>query len=116
MLISIESLKTQGGFSDKPVKRTITWRQSDEEFTGDVYVRPLSYASAVADLRSINDDLDPVASRIASSITDEQGKPIFTVQDITGEADPDRGALNGSLTIALLNVIAEVNGLGKQQS
>ncbi|PRW05730.1 hypothetical protein CSB88_6291 [Pseudomonas aeruginosa] len=47
---------------------------------------------------------------------DEEGKPVFTPADITGEADPSRGALDGNLTIALLTVIAEVNNLGKTTS
>ena len=38
---------------------------------------------------------------------------MFTPGDITGEADPERGALDGNLTMALLAVIAEVNSLGK---
>ena len=41
---------------------------------------------------------------------------MFTPDDITGDADPDRGPLDGNLTMALLQVIAEVNGLGKTES
>ena len=36
-------------------------------------------------------------------------------QELTGEADPERGALDGNLTMALLAVIAEVNSLGKTE-
>ncbi|MNE45132.1 hypothetical protein D3C80_1394040 [compost metagenome] len=57
--------------------------------------------------------VDGVAGRIAASICDEDGKPVFTPGDITGEADPERGALDGNLTVALLSAIAEVNSLGK---
>ncbi|RZA49476.1 phage tail protein, partial [Enterobacter hormaechei] len=38
---------------------------------------------------------DGVAGRIASSICDVEGHPVFTVADVTGEADPERGALDG---------------------
>lgn len=60
--------------------------------------------------------VDGVAGRIAASICDEEGKPVFTPADITGEADPDRGSLDGALTIALLVAIKEVNDLGKTTS
>ncbi|MCY1358808.1 Phage tail assembly chaperone, TAC [compost metagenome] len=57
-----------------------------------------------------------MAGRIAACICDQEGKPVFTPADITGEADPERGPLDGNLTMALLGVIGEVNGLGKTQS
>ena len=113
MQLSIESLKEVGAFTGAPVEREITWNQGEQEFTATVYVRPLSYKSAVSDLQAIAGKVDGVAGRIAASICDEAGKPVFTVGDITGEADPARGALDGNLTMALLAVIAEVNQLGK---
>ncbi|MNG37302.1 hypothetical protein D3C84_1246060 [compost metagenome] len=57
-----------------------------------------------------------MAGRIAASICDAEGRAVFTPGDITGEADPERGALNGNLTVALLTVIAEVNNPGKTSS
>ncbi|MCY1397746.1 Phage tail assembly chaperone, TAC [compost metagenome] len=116
MLLSIESLKELGAFTGAPVEKEITWKQGDKEFAATVYVRPLSYSSAVSDLMAINGKVDGVAGRIAASIVDAEGKPVFTAADITGEADPARGALDGNLTVALLTVIAEVNSLGKTQS
>ena len=59
---------------------------------------------------------DGVAGRIAASICDESGKAVFTVADITGEADPERGSLGGNLSVALLMAIGEVNNLGKATS
>jgi len=56
---------------------------------------------------------DPLASRIASSICDAEGKPVFTVADITGEADPEKGALDPDLTNLLLIAIGEVQSAGK---
>ncbi|WP_028627654.1 phage tail assembly chaperone family protein, TAC [Metapseudomonas resinovorans] len=113
MQLSIESLKEVGAFTGAPVEREITWRQGEQKFTATVYVRPLSYKSAVSDLQAIAGKVDGVAGRIAASICDEAGKPVFTVGDITGDADQERGALDGNLTMALLAVIAEVNQLGK---
>ncbi|WP_448680018.1 phage tail assembly chaperone family protein, TAC [Pseudomonas nicosulfuronedens] len=116
MLLSIDSLKELGAFSGAPVEREITWKQGDKELTATVYVRPLSYSSAVSDLMAINGKVDGIAGRIAASIVTADGKPVFTAGDITGEADPDRGQLDGNLTVALLGAIAEVNNMGKTPS
>lgn len=112
MDINLNSLSEMGAFTGAPVKKDITWTQNGTECTGTVYVRLLSYHSAVNDVLSINGKTDLLAGRIAASICDAEGKPVFTPQDITGEADPERGALDGNLTMALLTAIGEVNGLG----
>lgn len=113
MNLTIESLKEIGAFTGAPVEREITWKQGDNEHTATVCVRPLSYLSAKSDLLAARGGGDAVAGRIAASICNAEGKPIFTPEDITGEADPDRGPLDGNLTMALLTVIGEVNNLGK---
>jgi hypothetical protein len=109
MKLTLDSLKESGSFTGAPVEKEITWKQGETELTATVYVRPLSYLSAISDLRAIVGKADGVAGRIAASICDEDGKPVFRVEDLTGEADPERGALDGNLTMALLNVIGEVN-------
>ncbi|SFY16210.1 phage tail assembly chaperone family protein, TAC [Azotobacter vinelandii] len=116
MLLTIDNLKQAGAFTGRPVEREIKWRQGEQELTATVYVRPLSYKSAVSDLLAMNGRVDGVAGRIAACICDESGKPVFTPDDITGEADPERGPLDGNLTMALLGVIGEVNQTGKSTS
>lgn len=116
MKLTIDSLIEAGAFTGEPVEREITWRQGDNELTAIVYVRPLSYKSAVADISSATNGGDTIAGRIASSICDGDGKPVFSVGDITGDAVPERGPLNSALTMALLTVISEVNGVGKPKS
>lgn len=117
MILNLENLRSIGAFTGAPVEKQITWWQGNQEYTATVYVRPLSYKSATSELMAANQlNGDPVASRIASCICDENGKSVFTPQDITGEADPERGPLNGNLTVALLRVIAEVNKLGEPQA
>ncbi|MCY1519898.1 Phage tail assembly chaperone, TAC [compost metagenome] len=116
MKLTLETLKQAGAFTGAPVEREITWKQGEDELTATVYVRPLSYLSARADLAALTGKSDGVAGRIAACICDQEGKPVFTPADITGEADPERGPLDGNLTMALLGVIGEVNGLGKTQS
>jgi len=116
MKLTLEALKTSGAFTGRPVEKEITWYQGEEEFSATVYIRPLGYHSAMTDVMAANGRVDGVAGRIAASVCDENGKPVFTPADITGEADPERGALDGALTIALLVAIQEVNDLGKMNS
>ena len=116
MQLSIKTLMEKGSFTGRPVKKDIKWKQGDAEHTATVFVRPLGYQSAVSDLISGAGKHDGVAGRIAVSICDEDGAPVFTVGDITGEADPERGALDGALTMALLAAIGEVNHMGKTMS
>lgn len=116
MQLSIKSLMEQGSFTGRPVKKEIEWKQGNVEHKATVFVRPLGYQSAVSDLMSGVGKQDGVAGRIAVSICDEAGNPVFTVGDITGTADPERGALDGNLSMALLTVIGEVNQLGKSSS
>lgn len=113
LALSIASLSAMGAFTGAPVEKTITWTKGEDTHEALVYVRPLSYRSTVSDLREGRENGDAVAGRIAASICDAEGVPVFTVGDITGDADPERGPLDGNLTMALLVVIGEVNGLGK---
>ena len=116
MELTLENLKAAGAFTGAPVERQISWKQGDQELSATVYVRPLSYRSAVNDIKAVSAKTEAIAGRIAACICDSEGKPIFTPEDITGEADAERGPLDGNLTMALLVVIAEVNGLGKLKS
>lgn len=116
MSLSIDSLKEMGAFTGAPVEREITWKQGDKELKVTVFVRPLSYMTAKSDLLAMSGKGDAVAGRISASICDAAGKPIFTQEYITGEAEESLGPLDGNLTMALLSVIGEVNGMGKTQN
>lgn len=116
MKLTVENLNNSGAFVGAPVERDVTWEQNGEKITATVYVRKLSYASAVADLVSVKSGSDPVAHRIAACICDEFGEPVFSPGDITGESDPKRGALNHNLVMALLKLISEVTTSGKLNS
>jgi len=105
MELNINSLQAAGAFTGCPVEKEIKWKQGDEELIATAFVRRLSYKSAVSDVFG----KDVIAGRIAACICDKDGKPVFTVEDITGESSPERGPLDHNLTIALLGAIAEVN-------
>lgn len=118
MQLTLDTLKQAGAFTGAPVLKSITW-ENDEgaSFTGDVYVRRLSYSTLVEGYKAAAAaGFDPVAQKIASCICDAEGKPVFTAGDVNGEADPERGPLCAALTEALLAVIGEVNGLGKKKA
>lgn len=111
MDLTLDALKDMGAFTGAPVEKEITLsKDGKDEKTATVYVRRLSYYTAVSDIKSISSKSDAVAGRIASAICDKEGKPILKLEDITGEADPERGPLSGEITMELLRVIGEVNG------
>ena len=116
MKLNLETLASVGAFTGRPVEREIKWMQDGKQIVATVFVRPLGYQTAVNDVLSATGRVETYAGRIAASICDEEGRPVFTVADITGDADPGRGALDGNLTVALMMVIAEVNNLGKTMS
>lgn len=117
MKLTLGTLKESGAFTGRPVEKEINWKGKDgKEYKATTYVRPMGYHTATSDVLSITGKIDGVAGRIAASICDENGQQVFTVDDITGVADPDRGALDGDLTVALLVAIQEVNNMGKASS
>lgn len=126
----IDVLKEEGAFTGAPVEKEIKWEMNGQEYTATVYIRRLSYSSAVSDIMALRNNGDAVAGRIASCILGPDGKPVFTPGQITG-FNPDgtpikvtdvdgkeveRGPLNAELTLALLQAIGEVNSLGKPTS
>lgn len=116
MELTKDSFKQAGIFSGTPVEKDITWKTGGGEYTATVFIRQLAYQAAVSDVMAHVNGGDALAGRIAACICDRSGLPIFTAQDITGDADPERGPLDGNLTLALLTAISEVNGLGESKS
>lgn len=122
MKLSIESLKEAGAFTGAPIEKEIAWKQGESEFTATVYVRRMSYNSAIEDMKALSRKTEAAAGRIASCICDENGKPVFTANDIAegpivnAETGERAGPLCSELTWALLSVIAEVNAEGKTKS
>ena len=93
---------------------TVTDQTTGEEHKATVYVKPLSFASAIADLKEHgSSEEEAVARRIAYSICDESGAPIFTPEQVNGA---EGKALSTQLTYELLRAIGEVNQLGKMEA
>lgn len=128
MKLNIQSLQSMGAFTGRPIEKTIEWSQGGQLVTAQVFIRPLGFQAAVSDVLASTGKVDGIAGRIAASICDEEGNPVFTVLDITsGPLDPEElkknpestkrlGALDGKLTVALLAAIHQVNDMGKTTS
>lgn len=127
MKLTPEVVAEKGGFTGQPVKREIEWK--GEKY--DVYIRRLSYQSAVDDAMAYGQGPSAIAAhRIAHCIVDENGEPIFSVEHITGvdqSGKPimvenengemvERGQMDDDLASSLMLLISEVNRLGKNQS
>lgn len=128
MQLTVENLRTAGGFTGGPVKRTVSWEFNGETVEAEVWVRPMSYQTAVKDIAAYRNGGDVIAYRIAACICHEDGSPVFQLSDITGfneDGTPvmvkqdgeevERGPLNKDLADALMMVVSEVSGLGKQK-
>ena len=110
MQLTRENLQNPCLFAGRPVRRTITWKQGGRALTATTWIRPRSYQDIVLETEAGKENT--IAARIARSVCDEQGEPVFSVADITGEACPERGPLDAGLTVALLQAISDVY-LGK---
>lgn len=112
MELSIASLEELGAFAPAlPEKREITWhtdaKGKAKTHKATVYVRKLSFATLSAESMSQNYQDNVLAARIAASIVDKAGKPIFKASDLIGSEE--RGPICQSLGMALLSVVADVN-------
>lgn len=129
MELTLDALKSAGGFAGGLVKKKVEWHHEGEPVTFDVWIRPMSYHTAVGDIAAVKSNGDIIAHRLAASVCHEDGSPVFLVSDITGinadgtpimtkDADGkpvERGPLNRELADALMVLVSEVSGLGKRK-
>lgn len=112
MELSVASLIQSGSYSPaKPERREISWiNPAGETCTASVYIRKKSFATAQAEADNFNSGVSSLASRLIASIVDENGKPLFEIDDIMG--NDAHGPICDSLGYALYGAINEVNGIG----
>lgn len=112
-----ELLRSSGSYAKlQPERRDINWYVMDDEgneqeLSAVVFVRKRSFATISAEAKFVAND-SQLAGRIVSSIVDEDGQPVFALEDIIG--NDDHGPICESLGMALLAAIWDVNGLGKK--
>lgn len=109
MDLSIAALAAAGAFAAPSVKKEIKWHSAGVLQKATVYVAHESYISVAQRWEAQNKGVDITAQRIASCIVDEDGKPVFTVDDVVGGPETGHGPLCAELTIVLLSAIGEVN-------
>lgn len=112
----LNELDKMGAFVGAPVEKEIKFTLNGEEHRATVFIRALSYAAARAGMSAMVAGGEVLAARIAASVFDADGKPVFTAGDITGDADPKRGPLAEPIVKALLDAIFEVSGLGEPRA
>lgn len=105
----ISELQALGAFAGQPEKKDVTFHVNGEAKTLTFYIRKAAYNTVTTQWRPENQGKDAIALRLASYVCDENGAPVFTVEDIIGNAE--RGPLIETLTIALFAAIGQVNGL-----
>lgn len=112
--LTVDMLKEAGAFAPaKPERKEIKWlTDSGTLCEAIVHVRKKSFITLIEESRTANDSALTMASRITSSIVDENGKSVFKMEDILG--NDEHGPICESLSMALLSAIYEVNGVGEK--
>ncbi|AAN55968.1 phage tail assembly chaperone family protein, TAC [Shewanella oneidensis MR-1] len=112
MELSVANLLKTGSYSPvKPERREISWvNPAGDTCKATVFIRKKSFATANIEANNYNNGVDSLTSRIVSSVVDEQGNPLFEIDDILG--NKAHGPICDSLGMALIGAINEVNGIG----
>lgn len=109
MDLNIASLKAAGAFISAPQKKEVSWHANGKPQRATVYVLQESFISLTQRWDAQDRGGDLAAQRIASCITDKDGVPVFTVEDVVGGPETGHGPLCAELAIVLLAAIGEVN-------
>ena len=110
-LLTLQSLKDAGAFAGAPVKREIRYHGLDgEEVVADIWVRRASYHTITNTWKAAEGTQEHLAARIATMVCDEEGGPIFSMDDILGTTGIEgRGDMCDTLFLALITAVNEVN-------
>ena len=87
-------------------KVTVQIKVDGEEAEFDTYIKPFSYATAVAQMKAYGEDKEALAGVLASCLADEKGELIFTEEDV-------RTHFSQGLVDAIWEKIYDINFLGK---
>jgi hypothetical protein len=109
MDLNIASLKAAGAFIAAPQRKEVTWHANGKPQKATVYVLQESFISLTERWDAQDRGGDLAAQRIASCITDKNGVPVFTLEDVVGGPETGHGPLCAELAIVLLAAIGEVN-------
>ncbi|EMI6975432.1 hypothetical protein B9Y01_10715 [Acinetobacter baumannii] len=91
----------------KPEKVTVQVLVNGEESEFSTYIKPFNYQSAVANMKAYGENKEALAGILASCITDKDGTPTFTEDEV-------RLHFSQALVDIIWSKIVEINVLGKQ--
>lgn len=103
--LSLSEIKA-GTLVKKVEKVTITIKANGEDAEFDTYIKPFSYATAVAQMKAYGEDKEALAGVLASCICNEAGELAFTEQEV-------RENFSQALVDAIWEKVYEINVLGK---
>ncbi|HGF9411341.1 TPA: phage tail assembly chaperone family protein, TAC [Acinetobacter baumannii] len=104
--LSADQIK-KGILIGKPEKVTVQVLVNGEESEFSTYIKPFNYQSAVANMKAYGENKEALAGILASCITDKDGTPTFTEDEV-------RLHFSQALVDIIWSKIVEINVLGKQ--
>lgn len=79
-----------------------------EECEFEIYIKPFSYSTAIAQMRAYGENREALAGVLASCLCDEKGELAFTEDEV-------RENFSQLLVDAIWEKVYEVNSLGKEK-
>jgi len=116
MELSIRALTAAGAFVAAPVKKDIAWHADGKLHKAVIYIRQDSFLTLTKRWDEKREGAEATAVRIAASVCNKAGEPVFTVEDIIGSEVSGHGPLTAELTIVLLAAIQQANGVSQEQA
>lgn len=104
--LSADQIKS-GILLGKPEQVTVQVLVNGEESEFTTYIKPFNYQSAVANMKAYGENKEALAGILASCITDEDGVPTFTEDEV-------RLHFSQALVDIIWVKIVEINVMGKQ--
>lgn len=116
-LLNVSMVEESGSFVGKPVKQKIKWNVNGKDFSADVFVKLSAYDSTIAEFQlQRQEGVDPMVSKIVTSIVDNKGSPIFELKHIVGDAETGAGKMGAPLFMALIGAINKANGFSEDEN
>lgn len=117
--LTLDQIKS-GSLVGQPEFVTIELEVNKEKCEFDTYIKPFSYATAVARMQAYGQNKEALAGIIAGSlytkeVIEIEGEEDQTLFKPTFTADEVRENFTEPMTDAIWSKIIEINGLGKQK-
>lgn len=121
--LTVADLVTAGAYVGAPVEKEISWNSKGKTHKALISVKLSSYETTLHEMRLGRENSEAVEgeepkrdtnsvviNRLITSVVDEAGEPIFTRDDVVGNAELGKGKMCASLFMALVMAVNEANG------